>query len=202
MVTDGEQAELTLKDHVRQFLRDKGLEAQTPPEHATMRTILVKGLEWYVVSKSEDNIKHKIQSEYPDRKLDKVVKIPNNDKLMKLVCANVRTASEIIDKGLTIFNQRFAGKSLEKEVYINVTPCFKCYKYEHVTKKCQIPEGYKVCSECSKPGHRFDECRSQTKKCHNCGQPHKTMAFKCPVRKELVKKKISELKPKETRQNS
>ena len=133
LVTDGEQAELILKDHVRQFLRDKGLEVQMPPEHVAMRTILVKGLEWYVVSKSEEDIKHKIQSEYPDWKLDKVVKIPNTDKLMKLVCANVRTAGEIIDKGLTIFNQRFAGKSLEKEMYINVTPCFKCYKYDHVT---------------------------------------------------------------------
>ena len=115
---------------------------------------------------------------------------------MKLVCANVCTAGEIIDKGLTIFNQRFAGKSLEKEMYINATPCFKCYMYDHVTKKCQTSEGYKVCSECSEQGHRFDQCRSQTKKCLNCGQPHETMAFKCPVRKELVKKKISELKQK------
>ena len=93
LVTDSEQAELILKDHVRQFLREKGLEVQTPPEHAAMRTILVKGQEWYLAEKSEEDIKHKIQSDYPDWKLERVVKIPNNDKLMKFVCANVRTAN-------------------------------------------------------------------------------------------------------------
>ena len=196
LVTDSEQAELILKDHVRQFLREKGLEVQIPPEHSAMRTILVKGQEWYLAEKSEEDIKQKIQSDYPDWKLERVVKIPNNDKLMKFICANVRTANEIMDKGLTIYNQRFAGKSLEREMYVNITPCFRCYQYDHITKKCNAPSGYKVCSECSRPGHRFDECKSQSKKCINCGQPHKTMAFKCPVRTELVKKKIQELKQK------
>ena len=127
--------------------------------------------------------------------MDKVVKIPNNEKL-KFVCANMHTTNEIMEKVLTIFNQRFADKSLEKDVYINTTPCFKCHQYEHVTKKCKTPAGHKVCSECSKQGHRFDECTSHTKKCLNCGQPHKTMALKCPAPKELVKKKIHELKQK------
>ena len=144
LVTDSEQAELILKDHVRQFLREKGLEVQTPPEHAAMRTILVKGQEWYLAEKSEEDIKHKIQSDYPDCKLERVVKIPNNDKLMKFVCANVRTANEIMDKGLTIYNQRFADKSLEREMYVNITPCFRCYQYDHITKKCNAPSGYKV----------------------------------------------------------
>ena len=196
LVTDSEQAELILKDNVREFLREKGLEVQTPPEHIVMRTVLVKGLEGNIATKSEEDIKNEIQSEYSDWKLEKVVKIPGNDRLMKLVCANVRTANEIVDKGLIIFNQRFAGKSLEKEIYINITPCLKCYKYDHVTKKCKTHEGYKICSECSKQGHRYNDCPSQIKKCLNCGQPHKTLAFKCPVRKELVKKRLSELKQK------
>ena len=183
LVTDSEQAELILKDNVRQFLREKGLEVQIPPEHVAMRTVLVKGLEGNTAAKSEEDIKHKIQSEYSDWKLEKVVKIPGNERLMKLDCTNVHTTNEIVDKGLIIFNQRFAGKSLEKEIYINITPCLKCYQYDHVTKKCKTPEGYKICSECSKQGHRYNDCQSQTKKCLNCEQPHKTLAFKCPVRK-------------------
>ena len=76
LVADSEQAELILKDNVRQFLREKGLEVQTPPEHVAMHTVLVKGLEGNTAAKSEEDIKHKIQSEYPDWKLEKVVKIP------------------------------------------------------------------------------------------------------------------------------
>ena len=65
LVTDSEQAELILKDHVRQFLREQGLEVQTSPEHVAMRTILVKGLEWYIGAKSEEDIKHKISVRIP-----------------------------------------------------------------------------------------------------------------------------------------
>ena len=85
LVTDSEQAEFILKDNVRHFLREKGLEVQTPPEHVAMRTVLVNGLGWNIAAKSEEDIKHKIQSEYPDWKLKKVLKIPGNDKLMKFV---------------------------------------------------------------------------------------------------------------------
>ena len=164
-----------------------------PPELVVSRTILVRGLEWRVAEQSEINIKSKIEAGYPDWKLERVIKIPNNDKLMKLICANVRIANDTSDKGLVVYNQRFAGRSLERELYFNITPCLKCYKYDHSTNKCQTPEDFKVCSECSRQGHRYIECSSQTKKCLNCGQPHKTLAFTCPVQKELVKKKIGEL---------
>ena len=194
LITDNEQAELILKDHVKQFWRENGLGVQTPPELVALRTVLVRGLEWCVADKFENDIKSKIEAGYPDWQIERVVKIPNNDKLMKLICANVRTADYILDKRLVIYNQRFAGRSLEREVYINITPCFKCYKYDHTAKKYQTLEGYKVCSKCSRQGHRYNECPSQTKKCLNCGQPHETLAFKCPVRKEFVKKKVGELK--------
>ena len=148
LITDSQQAELILKDPVRQFWREKGLEVQTPPELVASRTVLVRGLEWCVAEKSETDVKSKIEAGYPDRQLERVIKIPNNDKLMKLICANVLTANDILDKGFVVYNQRFAGRSLERELYLNITPCFKCYEYDHITKKCQTPEGFKVCSEC------------------------------------------------------
>ena len=176
--------------------RWRGLEVQLPPDLVASRTVLVKGLEWCVAERSEDEIKNVIETEHPDWKLERVVKIPGNEKLMKLICANVCTANAILEKGLVVFSQRFAGRSLEREFYLNITPCFKCYKYDHLIKNCKKSEDYKVCSECSKQGHRYNDCRSKTYKCLNCGQAHKTLAFKCPVRKELVKQKITELKRK------
>ena len=196
LITDSEQAELILQDHIRQFWSERGLEVQLPPDLVASRTVLVKGLEWCVAEKSENGIKDVIETEHPDWKLERVVKIPGNEKLMKLICANVRTANEILEKGLVVFNQRFAGRSLERELYLNITPCFKCYKYDHLIKNCKKSEDYKVCSECSRQGHRYNNCKSNTYKCLNCGQAHKTLAFRCPVRKEMVKQKITELKKK------
>ena len=86
LITDDEQAELILKEDVRQFYKEKGLEIQTPPEYESLRTILVRGVEWYVSEKTEIDIKNFVESKYPGWKLDRVVKIPNNDRLMKLVC--------------------------------------------------------------------------------------------------------------------
>ena len=86
------------------------------------------------LKKTELEIKTIIEMNHPEWKLDRVVKIPSNERLMKLVCANVRVANDIMEKGLVILNQRFSSRSLEKEIYVNVTPCFKCYKFDHTTK--------------------------------------------------------------------
>ena len=99
---------------------------------------------------SENDIRVKIEAGYSDWQIGNVVNIPNNNKFMKLICTNVRTADDVLDKGFVVYNQRFAGRSLEMEMYIYITPFFKCYRYDHTTKKCQTPEGFKVCSECSR----------------------------------------------------
>ena len=109
LITDNEQAELILRDHIREFWREKGLEAQAPPELVASRTILVRGLEWCVAEQSEIHLKNKIEAEYPDWKLEKVIKIPNNDKLMKLICSNIRTANDILDKEFVVYNKRSQG---------------------------------------------------------------------------------------------
>ena len=57
LITDGERAELILKENVRKFYEEKGLEVQIPQEYDSMRTILVRGLEWCVSEKSEVEIK-------------------------------------------------------------------------------------------------------------------------------------------------
>ena len=46
LVTDGERAERILKPEIRDFLKEKGLEVQVPPECMAMRTVMVRGLEW------------------------------------------------------------------------------------------------------------------------------------------------------------
>ena len=194
LVTDGEQAKRVLKPEIREFLKEKGLEIQVPPEYIAMRTVLVRGLEWCVAELSHTQIQDQIETNYSNWKIEKVVKIPNNSKLMKLVCKSAKTAEEIVNKGIIISNQKFAGRSVERETYVNITPCIRCYSYNHVTKRCTTPSTYKVCSECSRDGHRFNECTSLTKKCINCGQDHKTTAFKCPVRKEILRQKITDMK--------
>ena len=58
-------------------------------------------------------------------------------------------------------------------------------------------QSYLICSECARTGQRFHQCNSQQKKCINCGQNHRTLAYKCPKRKEVIKQKVKEKKEKD-----
>ena len=82
------------------------------------------------------------------------------------------------------------GHNIKQEIFYNLTTCFRCYKVEdHLTNQCIKPQDYKVCSECSCNEHYWRECTSYHKKCINCSGDHRTLAAKCPTRKEAIKKK-------------
>ena len=65
LITDGEQAELILKDSIRDFYKERGLEVQIPPEYDSMRTLLMKGVEWYVSEKNRTRDKDNHRDESP-----------------------------------------------------------------------------------------------------------------------------------------
>ena len=67
---------------------------------------------------------------------------------------------------------------------------------EHTTRECTSDTT--VCSECGDEGHTFRECpNDQRKKCLNCAQPHRTLAAKCPYRKQKIRAKENENAKKE-----
>ena len=95
-------------------------------------------------------------------------------------------------EGLRIHFQLFEGKLIKKEMFVAVVPCYRCYSYEHLKKHCPMDDSYKVCSNCGTEGHIFTDCNSILSKCLNCGQDHRTLAAKCTVRKNIIRKKIKE----------
>ena len=117
---------------------------------------------------------------------------------MKIVCKDQKTTKEIASKGITIFNQRFSSKYLEREIFVNCNPCMRCFKYGHYKNKCNRSQDYAICSICSIEGHTFRQCNQSTPpKCINCKGQHKTLSFSCPLRKEFKNKKIKEQKEKQ-----
>lgn len=62
----------------------------------------------------------------------------------------------------------------------------KCYPIEeHTTNKCPKPKEYKICSECGDRNHTWKDCHSSEKKLVNCDGNHRTIANKCPKRREI-----------------
>ena len=56
-----------------------------------------------------------------------------------------------------------------------------------------------ICSECSEEGHKWSECKSQTKRCINCRGTHRTLAMSCPVKRDVINR-IKENKQREERE--
>nr|XP_053633282.1 mucin-2-like [Cherax quadricarinatus]XP_053633283.1 mucin-2-like [Cherax quadricarinatus] len=73
-----------------------------------------------------------------------------------------------------------------------ITPCWTCYSYSHSTADCHV-KNKKICSTCGSAGHDFLSCTSTAAPtCINCKSDHHTLAAKCPVRKDILSKKLKE----------
>ncbi|MPC23854.1 hypothetical protein E2C01_016921 [Portunus trituberculatus] len=58
----------------------------------------------------------------------------------------------------------------------------------------KVKKEYTVCSECGSHEYTWKNCTNDTKKCINCSGPHRTLANKCPRRKEIKDHKRKERK--------
>ena len=167
----------------------KGLEIQTPPEYEAV--VMLKNVDEVIAGMTIEDICKGIDENI---RVKRVVKIPNNTHLLKIIFESAQTADKIVKEGLVIYFQKFEGKNVEKEIFIPITPCFKCYRYDHLKRNCPKPNDFKICSNCSGEGHVYTECSSLAFKCINCQEDHRTLAAKCPIRKSIVKQKIKERK--------
>ena len=105
---------------------------------------------------------------------------------------NTQDADKAVQDGLQIKYQKFQNRNIEKEVFVPVVPCYRCYSYEHQKRNCPKSDQYKICSNCAGEDHTYNDCNVEFFKCINCGQNHRTLAAKCPIRKDIIRAKIRE----------
>lgn len=89
--------------------------------------------------------------------------------------------------GLCIARHHVSQEQIEIKVFIQLTSCWTCYRYDHNQKDC--PEmNTKKCYECAATGHTFRKCKKKNNpKCLNCSASHRTLAASCPVRRQRIK---------------
>ena len=202
LVTSDENVEKLLSIESKDIFKQNGFEIQNPPEYNALRTITAKYVDRQVLEYREDDIKKNIEKENEWAKVEEVIKIPNNPHILKVRFETTQMARKAIDGGILILHQSIPSKDVEKEIFINLTPCYRCYSYEHRLKDCDKDETYKACSECASKEHTYRDCQATTKKCLSCHQDHRTLAAKCQVRKDIIKKRIKEERTKNIGQRS
>ena len=165
-----------------------------PPEYESSRTVILRNVDSLVHELSEEEIKDTIENQH---KVRRVVKFPNNKYLLKVIFVTAEAADIATKKGISIGFQKFIGKNIDKEIFVPIVPCYRCYQYDHQRKNCSKTSDYQICSNCSKEGHTYEHCTSNIVRCINCKGSHRTLAARCPMRKEIVKNKIRERRDKE-----
>ena len=189
LVTDNKTMDKLLKEEIKEIFEGRGLEIQHPPELEAARTVVVRNVDSSISSMTEGEI---LSAMGGNLNVKRAIKIPGSSHLLKIIFGDTVTADRVVREGLKIHFLLFEGKFIEKEMFVAVVPCYRCYSYEHLKKHCPKDDSYKVSSNCGTEGHIFTDCKSNLSRCLNCEQDHRTLAAKCPVRKNIIRKKIKE----------
>jgi len=194
---DERNAEALFTTHCIDQLKEKGFEPLMPPELKAKLTLVLKQLDRELVKETPEAIKEELERNLPDTQIGNIY-IMKNRYLIKIQFTDHQTAAKIQEKGLYLFNIYISPRQIEPERFTTIVQCIHCYRYGHYKNSCPDKEKrLKLCSECGSNTHNFRDCKSQTKKCLNCGEGHRTMANSCPIRKEAMKQTREERAKKE-----
>lgn len=184
-------------EEVSRDLRSNNFTPILPPEIRSKRTVIIFNVDKYIFEHSESEIQQEFQSKNQwIGGIEQIFKFPNKN-IMKIQFSNTNAAKKACESGILGFHMSIPEHSIKLEEFIPINTCMRCYKLEdHYTSECQKDKSYKICSECASPEHTWRECKSEVKKCINCGGNHRTLAFKCPEKKKAIEAKTEEKRNK------
>ena len=188
LITSDEVVDRMLSNQIKEKLKSDNFEIFTPPEYNANRTLVLRNIDSLITGIESEELKNDLERRNEWLKVSEVIKIPNAPKILKIRAETTDMVKRAEEKGILIWNQSIPPNNVQKEIYIFLNICYKCYSFEHRTEDCLTPNII-ICSECAAPSHTFKDCTSQVKKCINCQGDHRTLAAKCPIRKNLLKEK-------------
>lgn len=94
-------------------------------------------------------------------------------------------ALKILENGLIINKVTLTPKYINRDNYIPINQCFRCFSFNNFIKDCKAE--VKSCSVCSlpvSPTHNYRNCPSSNDpKCINCKEQHISIYQDCLKRK-------------------
>ena len=108
------------------------------------RTIILKYCDDSVYCQTEDDIVSELHNNNRNLTITNIFKFPST-KTIKLVLKTKRMADQTITSGLRLFYISHPPHKIEREHYIDVLMCYRCYKLDqHSTRECDKPQTYKI----------------------------------------------------------
>ena len=193
-IINKEHIEKILSVNCKQSLAQENFEIYIPLEYKAMKTVVAKQLDVIMDHYSDEEIITNIELSNDWCKVEEVYRLGALSEMLKIRFASTEMAIKALNNGILILNQSVPSRNIEKEIFVNIKPCYNCFQYSHATKNC--PQEKKLgCSNCANEGHRYSDCpNKQQPECLNCGENHRTLAAKCSVRKQYIKEKSKEMR--------
>lgn len=167
-----------------------------PPHLKAKKTVILRGLDKEITTLTEEELKRDLEERNNWLKVEEIIKMKNIPYILKVRFEDIAMAHKATEQGVCIQMYHLGKNQVEKEDFIQLTPCWNCYKYDHQASTCP-KKNETFCSECASTGHTFRECNNkQNPKCLNCQGSHRTLAAICPIRKQLIKDRRQEKKEK------
>lgn len=172
---------------VTDCLKGKQFEVIIPPFMKAKKTVVLKRVDRDITGLSIEDLIADIENRNDWIKIEELNKFPNMPNMLKIRLQDISMAQKATDHGLCVGCYHLSPAQVEMEDYIQITPCWACYAYDHNVKDCPQKD-VKKCSECAQTGHTFRDCPNKDHpKCLNCNGQHRTLASRCPVRKQKIK---------------
>lgn len=179
----------------QQLIRD-GFTPMIPPELKAQRSIKIFNVENTIYDHDTEEMITEIMERNPftNNQIQEIEKPPRS-KMLKITFTTTNIAKKAAEQGLKMYLMSIPPHQIEQDKFIEIKTCYRCYKVEdHFTSDCPKPKEYKICSECGEEGHYWRECNNTIKKCINCQEEHRTLAMRCPRRREAYNFKKTESK--------
>ena len=189
-VVSDDQPEKILSEDSKNAFQRAGFKIVTPLEYNSLKTVIAKNIDYMIDSYSDDGVIDSIERHNDWATFEHIYRIPASSKLLKIRFKTQQMAQNALDKCMIILQQSILKWNLEREIFVRLTPCRNCFKYDHKVTECK--EERDRCTYCA-GNHRQHDCKEESPCCINCGGQHRTLAAACKVRKDLIKKRSEEI---------
>lgn len=172
-------------------LLDNGFQIEETPDIKCLKTVVVRQVDCSYKSKPAESIMDSINTQNNWAEAVEASFLPTKGKyqILKIVFSKTKMAMEATRIGLKCFHQTIPPLYIEHEVQVKLTPCSRCYKYNHIRRDCSN-QPYNRCTKCGSAGHNRETCNNRTFNCANCERGnHDTFSRDCPIRKQIIHEK-------------
>ena len=112
-----------------------GCKPALPPDLKAKRSVILRRCDYQILNKTED-IKSEIEKQNACIRVREIFKY-DNSKNIKVTFENQLMVSQILTKGLTLFNLSHPAHNICREIFLDILTCLKCYQLEdHQTSSC------------------------------------------------------------------